>query len=128
MPSLTSPAPRVNGNRQREPLLPVRVTGRLTTGINTGLADLFAGCAVLSVYDAAGGETMYWCEAIVGAGKIVGLKLTKFRTGEQRHVHLTAGGAECDCEDATYRPGRPGGCRHVVALTQALSAAAGGRS
>lgn len=27
-------------------------------------------------------------------------------------------GWSCSCEDATYRPDRPGGCRHVVALRQ----------
>src|SRR5262245_47217669 len=29
--------------------------------------------------------------------------------------------AGCDCPDRTYRPGRPGGCRHMVALRQLIT-------
>ena len=34
----------------------------------------------------------------------------------------TAGphGWTCDCPDATFRPDRPGGCKHVNALRSAL--------
>src|SRR5262245_66693325 len=31
---------------------------------------------------------------------------------------------QCDCPDATYRGERPGGCKHVAALRQALARAA----
>ena len=34
-------------------------------------------------------------------------------------VDITSKPWTCDCEDATYRPERPGGCKHVVALREA---------
>ena len=33
----------------------------------------------------------------------------------------TPHGWTCDCPDATYRPDRPGGCKHVRALQAALA-------
>lgn len=31
------------------------------------------------------------------------------------------GGWSCDCPDGTYRPERPGGCRHIVAVREAVA-------
>lgn len=35
-------------------------------------------------------------------------------------THTDWGGWQCDCPDGTYRPNRPGGCKHAVALRAAL--------
>jgi hypothetical protein len=32
-----------------------------------------------------------------------------------------AWGWQCDCPDATFRPERPGGCKHVRALREAIA-------
>lgn len=124
MSTLPTSPPR----RQRKPLQPVRVTGQLYTGLGMRLAELLQGSAILTITDADGDALLYWSKALTSGGRIVGVELTKFATAETRHVHLAPDGAAvCDCEDATYRPDRPGGCKHVVALTMALTAATEGR-
>ena len=58
-------------------------------------------------------------------GKLTGLRLLR----DPDHggpavydVDVTGEPWRCDCPDATYRPDRPGGCKHVVALKQAAGA------
>jgi hypothetical protein len=92
--------------------------GRLITGIGTGLADLFAGAAVLDVIDARGAVTSYWCEAVVSDCRVVAVRLTKFLTGQQYQVTFDGESWECDCPGSTYR-GRD--CKHLVALHDALT-------
>src|SRR5688500_14146873 len=54
------------------------------------------------------------------AGRVIGVKLVKETvepdgTHAMHDVHFNACGWACDCQDATYRPGRPGGCKHLHA-------------
>ena len=63
-------------------------------------------------------ETAYWCLAVYDAGRCVAFRLVKFGTGEQ--YDLPRDLSSCDCPDRTYKPERPGGCKHMVALRQAL--------
>lgn len=59
-----------------------------------------------------------------GAGRPVGMRLArpteeKDGTPAVKLIDVDLGdphGWRCDCEDATYRPDRPGGCKHCVAL------------
>jgi hypothetical protein len=89
------------------------------TGLGTGLADLFNDCAILEITDAAGELTPYWCGAIAEAdGRIVGVRLQKFGTGEKYHVTFDGQSWECDCPDCTYRNRD---CKHLVALHHALT-------
>jgi hypothetical protein len=51
---------------------------------------------------------------------VTGFRVTK-ATGEVYDLDPSRPwGLQCDCPDATYRPNRPGGCKHAVALRQAL--------
>lgn len=53
---------------------------------------------------------------------LTGYRLRKVSTGDVHDVDCTpAWGWQCDCGDATFRPERPGGCRHVAALREALA-------
>jgi hypothetical protein len=110
--------------RQRKPLLPVNVTGVFSEGVTTH--DLLHGSAILEVTDDDGRqpEAFYWTEAVLDAGRLVGVTIQKFADGDRHYVHLD-GEPSCTCEDATYRPDRPGGCRHVNAVRQALVELAG---
>jgi hypothetical protein len=113
MTSLPSPV------RGRKPLRAVQATGRLITGIGTGLADLFNDCAILEITDARGEETPYWCGAVADAdGRVVAVRLQKFGTGERYQISHDGESWECDCPDSTYR-GRD--CKHLVALHDALT-------
>ena len=47
-----------------------------------------------------------------------GYRLRKFGSGKQHD--LPADLSACSCGDRTHRPERPGGCRHMAALRQAL--------
>jgi hypothetical protein len=107
----------------------VPVTGRFLEG--TTVDDLFQGCAILGIADrGTGAEAFYWAEAVTSGGRLVGVRLAKWGSvwaDRPRHyVHLD-GVPSCDCQDATYRPGRPGGCRHVRALADALAGLVAGR-
>jgi hypothetical protein len=93
------------------------VTGTLVTGEKTGLADIFNEAAVLTICGPTG-QKLYWLGAIVDAGRIVGLTLRKFKTGEVYRVTFDGLTWECDCPDATYRERH---CKHVVAVTDALT-------
>ena len=104
--------------RQRKPLDPVNVTGRLITGLNSGLTDLFDGCAILEIEDYKE-LTSYWCGAsTVVQGHNTSLHLQRFATGVK--YELPADLSSCSCPDGIYRSDRPGGCRHAVALRQSL--------
>jgi hypothetical protein len=105
-------------NASRPPPQPVEVVGRIVTGLGQGLHDLFHGCAILEIEDAGKAES-YWVTLNVSPdGHIAGLRLQKFATGQR--YDLPASLDSCDCPDGTYRPERPGGCRHQEALRQAL--------
>src|SRR5262245_48429481 len=63
--------------------------------------------------------TAYAMGALRHAGRTVGVRLARCLadgTIKRIDVDLTASPHACDCEDATFRPGRPGGCKHVAAL------------
>jgi hypothetical protein len=117
MQSVPCRVPPRKPSSPRRPLPPVQATGELTTGIDTGLADLFAEAAVLTIHSPTG-QGLYWLGAITDAGKIVGLQLRKFGTGEL--YRITFGGArwECDCPDCTYRQRD---CKHLIAVRDALT-------
>lgn len=119
MPTVPAPAARVNPSRMRKPLSPVHVAARFVGGAT--LQDILDGAAVLSI--ATGDETdrdesAYWCLALFQGEKCVGFRLTKFGTGEVYDIPRSLDC--CDCPDATYRPERPGGCKHQQALRVAL--------
>jgi hypothetical protein len=81
--------------------------------------DLLDNAAVLSVTDlGTGEESAYWCEAVYDGDRLACFRLRKFGTGEQYDLPRDLSG--CDCADRVYRPQRPGGCRHMAALKQAL--------
>jgi len=113
---------QVNANtpaseRQPKPLAPVRVRARFDGGATW--QDVIDGAAVLSIKDAdTGKEACYWCEAVYVGEQCVGFRLRKFATGQQHD--LPSDLSSCDCGDRTHRPERPGGCRHMAALQQAL--------
>jgi hypothetical protein len=96
---------------QRKAPEPVSVRARFAGGATT--EDLADGTAVLSIRD-GDGETSYWCEALLTGG----YRLHKFGAG--RRYDLPADLSGCTCGDRTHRPERPGGCKHMAALRQAL--------
>jgi hypothetical protein len=119
MPSVPSHPPSVNGSRERKPLQPVQL---LRVECEAGIADLIAGHAVLTIVtgdDADSDTRAYWLKADVAhTGKVTGFELRQFSTGVK--YHLPADLSDCDCPDHIYREERPGGCKHMVALRQAL--------
>jgi hypothetical protein len=117
--SIPSHAARGNPNRPRKPLSPVSVTARFVGGATR--QDVLDGAAVLSILsgdDTDRDESAYWVRAIFEADVCTGFRLTKFGTGEVYDLPRNLAG--CDCPDHTYKPERPGGCKHMVALKQAL--------
>ncbi len=110
----------VSRPRACKPLLPVEVQGRFIGGATP--QDLIDGAAVLAIVhgdDTDRNEMAYWCQAVLDAGRVVAFRLREFATGEQ--YDLPADLSACDCPDRIYRSERPGGCRHQVALRQALA-------
>jgi hypothetical protein len=100
----------------RKPLLPVSVVGEWSEAPDFPTdEDLIMGAAVLCI-DGWG----YWCQANTDKGNVVGWVLRKFGGGEVYNLPRDLSG--CDCGDGTFRPERPGGCRHASALRQALAA------
>ena len=114
--SLPAPCPATKTSRERRPPEAVSVTGRFAEGVTPD--QLPHGSAILEIIDAKT-ECFYWVEAVGRNGRVLGVWLQEFGDGTRHYVHLD-GEVCCTCEDATYRPDRPGGCRHVVALGQAL--------
>jgi hypothetical protein len=119
MSNLAAPVPRVNASRPRKPLCPVSVAAHFVGGVTR--RDILDGSAVLSIVsgDATNrDESAFWCLALYDGDRCVGFCLTKFGTGDVYDVPRSLD--SCTCGDATYRPDRPGGCKHVAALRQAL--------
>lgn len=60
-------------------------------------------------------------------GRTVGMRLSRLgdstdgkATMKRIDIDFTGDhGWGCDCEDATYRPNRPGGCKHLVSMRKA---------
>ena len=118
MSSLTSPAPRVKSDR-RKPLLPVQVTAYFVGGATR--QDVIDNAAVLVHHwsvTATGDEKAYWTQAMFDGERCLGFRLTAFASGEMYDLPRDLSG--CDCPDQTYKSERPGGCRHMAALRQAL--------
>jgi hypothetical protein len=118
MSTVTVPAVPV---KPRKSLAPVQVLAHFVGGATR--SDVIEGAAVLSLTDlSTGAETPYWCEALfqspADGGKCVGFRLKKFNSSEVYDVPRTLDA--CTCADASYRPERPGGCKHQAALRQAL--------
>ena len=121
MPSLSVRPPRVNPIR-RKPLEPVQVQACFVGGATR--QDILDGSAVLSVVsgdDTDRDEMAYWCRALYDGDRCTGFRLTKFGTGDVYDVPRSLDA--CTCGDGTFRPERPGGCKHQQALRQALPAA-----
>jgi hypothetical protein len=113
--------------RQPRPLvLAVQITAHFVGGASR--QDVLDGAAVLAIVagDATDAdERAYWCKALYAGDQCVGFRLTKFG-GETTEVYdLPRDLSSCDCPDHTYRPQRPGGCRHMIALRQALPTVTG---
>ncbi len=114
----TLPArPQRNSPRQPKPLAPVTPDVQLyhyAPGLGIGLIRIDR-----SVYGMFRQKD--------DQGRTVGVRLVKEEADEHgRHkihdIDLAERPWRCDCEDATYRPGRPGGCKHIVALRIAAKA------
>jgi hypothetical protein len=117
--SLAAQSPHVKTARPRNPLQPVRVTASFVGGATRD--DVIHGQAVLSIVsgDATDSdESAYWLKAVYDGERCVSFRLIKFGTGDQ--YDLPRDLSTCDCPDRVYRGERPGGCRHMVALQQAL--------
>ncbi len=88
--------------------------------MSTALREVHGTCSWLP--DEANGNrvleingTAYEVEALVG-----GYRLYRWKGAEIKTIDIDAQTWQCDCEDATFRPERPGGCKHVRALKAAL--------
>jgi hypothetical protein len=94
----------------------------LSVECHAGIEDVILGRAVLVIVtgDATDSDTAgYWLKADVShTGHIVSWQLQKFATGQR--YNLPADCSSCDCGDHTFREERPGGCRHMVAMRQAV--------
>jgi hypothetical protein len=101
------------------PPSPVNVIARFVGGACK--QDILEGRAVLSIStgDASDpDECFYWCVAVVEDGRCIGFRLSKFGSSDTYYVPCDL--SACGCRDRIHRPDRPGGCRHMVALRQAL--------
>ena len=124
MSTVPAPRPSVNPSRKPKPLQPVNVKATFVGGATR--RDVIDGQAVLSIVsgdDSDRDETAYWCLAVYDAGRCVAFRLVKFGSGEQ--YDLPRDLSSCDCPDRTYKPERPGGRKHMVALQQALPTVTG---
>jgi hypothetical protein len=80
--------------------------------------DIIDGAAVLSITDQRSEqEQAYWCQVLFADGRCLGYRLAKL--GTDTRYTLSRDLAACDCPDRAFTA-RPGGCRHMVALRQAL--------
>ena len=120
MATVTTPhnARQREQRQPRQPLPPVPVTGSFVGGAPSA-HDLLHGVAVLEVLRPEDSD-YYWCQVVADAGEVIGYQLRHFGTGEV--YFLPADCTDCDCPDRTYRPERPGGCKHMAGLRQALDA------
>jgi hypothetical protein len=94
---------------------PVEAAGRLFCGTDR-VHDLVHGHAVLTLTkgDVA---SLFWCRAVLDAGKIVALDLIGFGDGRTYRLVVEGDRLVCDCADSTYR-GRT--CKHASGLADAL--------
>lgn len=111
--------------RQRKPLVPVQVTGRFGS-LTADLQALRLGTAVLFLTDlTTGEETLYWAKGVSEGGILAGIVLEKLDGGKHPDGYMVRLKGEnapaCDCPDACYRPDRPGGCKHLAAVRQAVA-------
>jgi hypothetical protein len=97
----------------RRPLTAVQVTAEHVAYNQT------LGMGTLDIVAASGAAPTYLVFANRDRGCLLGLRLLKLSDGARHDIDLTAAPWRCDCGDATHRPDRPGGCRHVAALRQA---------
>ncbi len=117
MSSLNVQAPRVKPRPPSKPLLPVSVRAFFVGGATR--QDVIDNAAVLSITDeATHAEKAYWCAAIFEGANCIGFRLMAFGSGEV--YDLPRDLRSCDCADNTFKPERPGGCRHMAALKLAL--------
>lgn len=79
--------------------------------------DLADGDAILAVRN-GDGEALYRVRSLFDGVRLTGWRLTKL--GTEEGYTLPADLSGCNCPDRAYRPGRPGGCRHMRALALAL--------
>jgi hypothetical protein len=119
MPTVPDPRP-ASQPISRKPLLPVNL---LRVTCEAGISDLIAGHAVLAITTGDPSDsdtTVFWLKADVDShsGKVLSFELTKF--GSDARYHLPSDLSNCDCPDHIYREERPGGCRHMRALKEAL--------
>jgi hypothetical protein len=113
--TLTRPArQRTVARRQRKPLPPVPVVGSFGGGATT--SDLLAGVAVLQIDRPEDANDWYWAAYVVDGGRVIGVQLQKFGTGQT--YFLPADLSDCECADRTFRERA---CKHMTALKQALS-------
>src|SRR5262245_59553236 len=111
-------------SRPKSPLNPVTVTGRflqkpiccceIVPGGKPGVLSIDGTpylCSFLGELPPAPAEPV-----------VYGYAITK-HDGTVYHIDTNTrwGQWQCDCADATYRGERPGGCKHVAALRQALA-------
>lgn len=109
--------------RTKKPLQPVSVTGRFLKRPLCCCELLPQGSPGVLEID----HTPYLCSYVSELPPedepiIYGYQITK-ADGAVYHIDAATrwGQWQCDCPDAVYRGERPGGCRHVAALRQALA-------
>jgi hypothetical protein len=117
--------------RSRRPLQPATGTVRWVSDDPANSLRLGASAALTTATQTRDGlrVTGYVRRALLEGGRLVGYELRKAEqpataAGDPNpvyHIDVTGPhGWTCDCPDATFRPERPGGCRHVAALRAAL--------
>ena len=100
----------------RKPLEAVQVNAEFVG--RTSRQDVCDNAAMLSITDAVtGDEKIYRTQAIFDGETCLGFRLT---FAQSEPYFITRDLSRCTCPDNTHRPGRPGGCRHMAALRQAL--------
>jgi hypothetical protein len=119
MSTVPVPRPPSHQIRQQKPLEPISL---LRVECRAGIEDVILGRAVLVIVtgDESDSDTAsYWLRADEGRhGHIVSWEITKF--GSVEAYRLPADCSSCDCGDHSFREERPGGCRHMVAMRQAV--------
>jgi hypothetical protein len=67
------------------------------------------------------GAVPYLFEPLLFQGRIYGFRLSRQTdAGPPSEYQLPVDLSACDCADAVFREGRPGGCKHRRALAMAL--------